>query len=145
MNNKHYRALEKMYLLGPINAIYSPNIEISDRKATISIEVKPEYFHALGSMHGAVYFKLLDDSAAFAVASINDKHPMVTANFTTKIRKPVSRGRVKAVGKVVKIEGEKIYAESVMYDEEGNEIATGDGLFLPAKIRLTDIQAYNQC
>ena len=82
MNNKHYRALEKMYLLGPINAIYSPNIEISARKATISIEVKPEYFHALGSMHGAVYFKLLDDSAAFAVASINDKHPMFTASFS---------------------------------------------------------------
>lgn len=145
MNNKHYRALEKMYLLGPINAISSPNIEVLDRKAIISIEVKPEYFHALGSIHGAIYFKLLDDSAAFAVASINDKHPMVTANFTTKIKKPVNKGRVKAVGKVVKIEGEKIFAESVMYDEEGNEIATGDGLFLPAKIKLAEVQAYNRC
>ena len=144
MNNEHYRALEKMYLLAPINEIYPPTIEVSYREATISIKVKPEYFHVLGSMHGSVYYKFLDDSAAFAAAFVIEEHPMVTASFATEISKPVSRGRVRATGKVVKIEGAKIYAESVMYDEDDKEIAKGNGLFLPVKITLADVQAYNR-
>jgi uncharacterized protein (TIGR00369 family) len=144
MNTKHYRALEKMYLLGPINEIFPPEIQISDRTATISIEVKPEYFHVLGALHGSVYFKLLDDSAAFAAGSINDQSPMVTVSFTTQISRPASRGRVKAIGNIVKLDGRKVYVESVMYDEHENEIAKGNGIFLPAKIRLKDIEAYNQ-
>ena len=129
MNAKHYRALESMYLRAPINEIYPPQIEVSEREATISIEVKPEYFHVMGAMHGSVYFKLLDDSAAFAVASINDQYPMVTVTFSIELSKPVSKGRVKATGRVVKVDGAKVYVESVMYDEEGSEIAKGNGMF----------------
>ena len=144
MNNDHYRALEKMYLLAPINEIYPPIIEVSDRETTISIEVKPEYFHAIDAMHGSVYFKLLDDSASLAANSINEEYLMLTASFTTKISKPVSKGRVKATGKVVKIDGARIYVESVMYDEEDNEIAKGNGLFLPSKIMWADVQRYKR-
>jgi uncharacterized protein (TIGR00369 family) len=144
MNTRHYKALEQMYLLGPINKIFPPQIEISNGKATISMEVKPEYFHVLGAMHGSVYFKLLDDSAAFAAGSKNDQNPMVTVSFTTQISRPVSKGRVKATGNIVKLDGRKVYVESVMYDEDGNEIAKGNGIFLPAKIGLEEIEAYSQ-
>ena len=143
MNAKHYRALETMYLVAPINELYPPHIEVSDRKAIISIEVKPEYFHVMGAMHGSVYFKLLDDSGAFAVASINEQNPMVTVSFTVEISKPVSKGRVKAIGRVVKVDGPKVYVESVMYDEDDNEIAKGNGMFLPLKMKLSDVEAYS--
>ena len=144
MNADHYRALEAMYVSAPINAIYPPEIEISDRQAIISIEVKPEYFHSMGALHGSVYFKLLDDSAALAAASINEANPMLTVTFTTQIKRPVSKGRVKAVGKVVRIEGAKSYLESVMYDDTGQEIATGGGLFLPAKVSLSEVESYRR-
>ena len=144
MNVKHYRALESMYVSAPINEFYPPKIEITDRQAIISIEVKPEYFHAMGALHGSVYFKLLDDSAALAAASINEDNPMLTVSFTTQIKRPVSKGRVTAIGKVVKVEGAKVYLESVMYDEDEHEIATGSGMFLPAKMSLSDVESYNR-
>ena len=42
---KHYRALEKMYLSAPINAIYEPKIKDSHEMAEISMEVKKKFFH----------------------------------------------------------------------------------------------------
>ena len=144
MNAEHYRALEAMYKSAPINALYPPEIEISDRQAIISIEVKPEYFHSMGALHGSVYFKLLDDSAALAAASINEANPMLTVSFTTELKRPVSKGRVKAVGKVVRVEGAKMFLESVMYDDNNQQIATGSGLFLPAKVSLSEVESYKR-
>jgi len=144
MTIDHYKNLEKIWLLSPINEAYPPTVEVLEKESTISVDARPDQFHFMGAIHGAVYFKLLDDSAYFAAASMNDESPMLTASFTTNISKPVSSGRIKAIGKVVKVEGKKIYTESVMFDEEGNEIAKANGLFLPAKTKWTDVQTYNQ-
>jgi acyl-coenzyme A thioesterase PaaI-like protein len=69
-NHEHYRRLEKMYLAAPVNAFYSPSIWISHAQAEITVNVKPEFFHAADAVHGSVYFKMLDDSSFFAVNSL---------------------------------------------------------------------------
>ena len=68
---------------------------------------------------------------------------MVTANFTIQLKRAVSEGRVQAVGKIVKVEGAKVYVESVMVNGKGDEVATGSGLFLPLKMKLSEIAAYS--
>ncbi len=143
MKTRHHRALENMYFQSPINAIYPSSIEVEERTATITMKVKPEYCHVLGTIHGSIYFKLLDDSAAFAACSINDEHPMLTMSFTTDISSPVSSGTIRASGRVVTVDGNKIYTESVMYDDKNSETARGTGLFIPAKITFAEVQAYN--
>ena len=71
MNYQHFKSLENMYLMAPANKIYLPKILIKDSKSIISIDVKEDFFHTAGAVHGSVYFKLLDDSAFFAVNLIN--------------------------------------------------------------------------
>ena len=72
--DEHFHALENMYLAGPINVIYEPQIEISHERAEISINVKEEFFHAGNAVHGSVYFKMLDDAAYFAANSIEREY-----------------------------------------------------------------------
>lgn len=64
-----------MYLAAPINKIYPPKIWVSEASAEIQIDVKPEYFHGAGAVHGSVIFKLLDDAAFFATNSL-EQSPM---------------------------------------------------------------------
>lgn len=142
MTDTHYKSLENMYLAAPINKIYPPIIAISQGTANVSLMVKEDYFHTAGSLHGSVYFKLLDDAAFFAANSINEDVFTFTAKFTTSISKPVSKGRVTAIGKVDKVDGKKIFASSIMYDENGDEVARGEGLFLPSKLRLETLAEY---
>lgn len=141
-NQNHYRALEDMYKSAPINEIFPPDVAISEGEAEISMEVKPDYFHAAGAMHGSVYFKLLDDSAFFAAASMEEEVFVLTTSFTTYLTRPVSDGRVRAVGKVVNANKSQFIAESVLYDEEGREIARGNGIFVRSKNKLADIASY---
>lgn len=141
-NQNHYRALEEMYKSAPINEIFPPEVTISEGEAEISIAVKPGYFHAAGAMHGSVYFKLLDDSAFFAAASMEEEVFVLTTSFTTYLTRPVSAGRVRAVGKVVNANKSQFIAESVLYDDEGREIARGNGIFVRSKNKLTDIASY---
>ena len=141
-NQNHYRALEDMYKSAPINEIFPPEVAISEGEAEISIAVKPDYFHAAGAMHGSVYFKLLDDSAFFAAASMEEEVFVLTTSFTTYLTRPVSEGRVRAVGKVVNANKSQFIAESILYDEEGREIARGNGIFVRSKNKLVDIASY---
>ncbi len=139
---QHFQRLANMYDAAPINALYPPRIDIAQGQCEIEIEVKPEYFHAAGAMHGSVYFKLLDDSAFFAVNSLEPEVFVLTTSFTTYITRPVSSGTVRAVGKVVHKNRTQFIAESVMYDSEGREIARGNGMFVRSKVRLENIPSY---
>jgi acyl-coenzyme A thioesterase PaaI-like protein len=68
----HFKKLERMYLSANINRLLFPSTDvlIKEGSAEISLEVNDDYFHALHAMHGAVYFKLMDDAAYFAANSL---------------------------------------------------------------------------
>jgi len=139
---EHCRKLEQMYLVAPINSFYSPEIWISQGEAEITIRVKPEFFHAADAVHGSVYFKLLDDAAFFAVNSLIEEYFALTASFTTYLLRPISEGIMKASGKVVYTGGRSFIAESVVVDDEGQEIARGNGSFVTSKIKLAADMGY---
>ena len=140
---EHCRKLEHMYLAAPINAFYSPTIWISDGEAEITVQVKPEFFHAADAVHGSVYFKLLDDAAFFAVNSLIEEHFALTASFTTYLLRPISEGIMKATGKVVYNGARSFISESVVVDGDGQEIARGSGSFVASKIKLTADMGYH--
>ena len=84
---EHYRKLEKMYLNANINKnlFDSTTASISQGEASISLEITDKYFHALGAIHGSVYFKLLDDAAFFAVSSIVFDYFVLTTSFNINL------------------------------------------------------------
>ncbi len=141
---EHYRKLERMYLNANFNKeIYeSTQIDIKDQTATIKLTIVPKYFHALGAIHGSVYFKLLDDAAFFAVNSIVKDVFVLTTNFNINLIRPANTGIITATGHVKFASKNLFIAESSLVNEEGKEIAFGTGHFAKSKVTLTEEIGY---
>ena len=144
MNIDHFQKLTRMYLKANINTqvFDTTQCEIELEKAQISLGINEKYFHALGAIHGSVYFKLLDDAAFFAVNSIVTDAFVLTTNFNINIIRPVSSGRIKAIGKVRFKSRSSYVAESALYDESGKELAFGTGSFAKSRINLSEEIGY---
>jgi uncharacterized protein (TIGR00369 family) len=141
-NEEHYRKLERMYLAAPINEFFKPAIQIGRGTAEIRISVEDRFFHAAQAAHGSVYFKSLDDAAFFAVGSLVEDCFVLTSSFNLYLLSPVSGGVVRSVGKVVRGGGSSFLAESVLYNEQDEEIARGSGMFVKSKIMLAPEMGY---
>jgi uncharacterized protein (TIGR00369 family) len=131
-----------MYHNHPLNSFYQARASINDKEAEIVLPVKPNFHHAAYAVHGSVYWKLLDDSAFFAVNSIVEDAFVLTASFTIYLTKPVSSGTLKAQGKLVNSTRSQFIAESVLYDENGEELARGSGVYIKSKIEMTPEMGY---
>ena len=133
-----------MYLSGLINQeLYnSVQIEVTAEKAEISMQIEPKYFHAGNSLHGSVYFKMLDDAAYFAVNSIVIDSFVYTTSFTIQILRPVKTGKIKAIGEL-KFKSKNLFiADAILYDEKNREIARGTGNFMKSSIPLNETIGY---
>ena len=135
----HYNRLQRMYLNANINTkiFNTTTATISNSKAEIGLTISEKHFHALGAIHGSVYFKLLDDAAYFAVSSIVEDFFVLTTSFNLNMIKPVNKGKLTAIGKV-RFKSKTLYtAESTLYNDKGEEIAFGTGNFSKSKIPLS--------
>ncbi|HEY0591398.1 MAG TPA: PaaI family thioesterase [Thermoanaerobaculia bacterium] len=115
---QHWRKLERLYLGAPTNAYYKPAIRVGDRTAEISIEVRPDFHHAAGAVHGSVYFKLLDDAGFFAANSIVPEVFVLTSSFTVHLLRPVASGRLTAVGEVLNAGARQILCDVRLHDDD---------------------------
>jgi len=138
----HFENLKSMYAAAPVNCFYNPSVEISEGQAIIEIELSSKFHHSAGAVHGSVYFKLLDDSAFFAAQSLEKEFFVLTTSFTTYLTRPVSAGILKAIGKVVYKNKSQLIAESVVYDEQDNEVGRGSGIFVRGKFPLAQAKGY---
>ena len=132
-----------MYAAAPINEIFRPTLEISEGEVVIEMELDRKFHHAGGAAHGSVYFKMLDDAAYLAAISFEKEFMLLTASFTTYMMRPVSCGKLRAVGKVVNKTRSQYIAEAVVYDAEGREAGRGNGIFVRSKTRLVDADGYD--
>lgn len=133
-----------MYLNANFNTeIYdTTTVRISEGIATIGLEISEKYFHALGAIHGSVYFKLLDDAAFFSVNSVVTDVFVLTTSFHINLTRPASKGILTAVGKIKFRSNHLFVAESVLYNQDGKEIAFGTGNFAKSKIALSEKIGY---
>ena len=142
IKKEHHSKLENRYLSAPINKFYLPKINISEGKTTIEIDVKEDLFHAANAVHGSVYFKMLDDAAFFAANSIVEDVFVLTASFQVEFLKPISSGKLIAKGELLKNCGNKLEARAKLFNEKGELIATGSGIFVKSKMLLAEINSY---
>ena len=139
---EHYRRLEGMYLSAPVNAYYTPTLHITEGHAEVTVAVRRDFFHAAGAVHGAVYFKLLDDAAFFAANSLVEDVFLLTVSFNIYLTRPVSEGEIKSVGHVVFRSRRLFVAEAVLFDSAGREIGRGSGTFMRSEIALSGVPGY---
>jgi uncharacterized protein (TIGR00369 family) len=142
---QHFRKLERMYLLyAPINKeLYNGiQISVSNERAELTLKTEPKFFHAANSLHGSVYFKMLDDAAFFAVNSIVDDVFVYTVSFNIQILRPVTEGLIKSVGEL-KFKSRNLFiADSTLFDENNKLVGRGSGNFMRSKIELNEDIGY---
>ena len=133
-----------MYLKARVNTeiFDTTSCHISHEKAEIGLQVSDKYFHALGAIHGSIYFKLLDDAAFFAVSSIVEDTFVLTTSFNLNLLRPVDKGLLKAVGQVTFKSRNLFVAQSTLYNEEGKKVAFGTGNFAKSRIGLSEKIGY---
>ena len=141
-DDEHYRKLERMYASAPINDFFRPVMQVSEGRAVISMKVRRDFYHAANAVHGALYFKALDDAAFFAVNSLVPDRFVLTVSLNAYLIRPISEGEVRAVGQVVHRSRRLFVAESQLFDSAGNEIARGSGTFVPSSIPLSPQVGY---
>lgn len=138
----HFRCLESMYAAGPFNAFFQPTLEVREGEASVEIDISEKFYHAAGAIHGAVYFKMLDDAAFFAANSIEIKMFVLTKSFTIHFTRPVMTGKFRSVGRVLEENEKEIIAEAVVYNAEGKKAAYGSGVFFRGRTLLQDVPGY---
>ncbi|MDH5403795.1 MAG: PaaI family thioesterase [Candidatus Heimdallarchaeota archaeon] len=129
MDQDHFTKLENMYHKHPFNEFVKAKISIAQGEARILINIEEKFHHAANAVHGALYFKALDDVTFFAVNSLIEGNLFVTSNFNLNFLRPIAQGTITGVGKVVYKSKNQCIAEGVLYNDENKEIARGSGTF----------------
>jgi uncharacterized protein (TIGR00369 family) len=137
MERTHFETLVGMYNNAPINKWFRPQLRIPEEgRAEIELPVREDFYHAARAIHGAVYFKVLDDATFFAVQSLVKDLFVVTSSFQLYFLRPVSDGHLLARSQVVSRSKRLYIAEGVLFDSRGKEVARGSGTFMPSSIQL---------
>ncbi len=136
-DEEHFRRLERMYTSAPCNQVYKPAISISKGSAEVDLDVRRDFFHGAGSVHGSVYFKLLDDAAYFACSSLVRDVFVYTTQFNVHLTRAVSSGVLRSEGEVVHRSKSFLVAEARLLDERGRQVARGSGTFQKTYIKLS--------
>ena len=105
--------------------------------------VESGHFHGGNALHGAAYFKLLDDAAYFAAASIHTTSFLVTGMYSIKFIKPVYSGVITAKGVLAEPSGKYFKSSSRLFNESGELLAEGSGIFIPTTTLWSSLKAYH--
>jgi uncharacterized protein (TIGR00369 family) len=137
----HFRSLERLYVEAPINAFFRPSITVAEGSATVTMPVRTDMHHAAHAAHGAVYFKMLDDAAFFAVQSLATDVFVLTVTFQVHLLAPVAEGEMISTGRVVHQSRRLFVAESTL-EVAGKPVARGNGTFMRSAVRLDEKVGY---
>ncbi|OGV67569.1 MAG: hypothetical protein A3K19_13485 [Lentisphaerae bacterium RIFOXYB12_FULL_65_16] len=136
-NSEHFRKLERMSAAEPMNGTIPASMKVGDGTAEVVVQVRPEFHHCARAVHGAVYFKALDDAAYFAASSAIEDMLLVTVSFTVYFTRPVSQGEMKARGRLVHQSRRLLVAEAELLDSAGRIVARGSGTFMESRTPLS--------
>lgn len=99
--------------------------EIDTGVATLSLEIKPELKQNHGVVHGGAIASLIDSATAFAIISLlpAGEHA-TTVDLTISYLRPLTKGRAKAVARVVRSGKRLIVVSADLFDDAGTLAAT---------------------
>ncbi|NOZ79217.1 MAG: PaaI family thioesterase [Acidobacteria bacterium] len=139
---EHFKALETMYASAPCNSELGPTLRVGRGEAEVQMVARPSMHHAAHAVHGAFYFKMLDDAAFFAANSLVEDVFVVTVSLDVELFRPVQEGRLIARGRVLHAGRKLLFAESVLSDAQGRLLAKGNGVFARSGVTLDERVGY---
>ncbi|HET9630474.1 MAG TPA: PaaI family thioesterase [Novosphingobium sp.] len=139
----HWRALEGLYASAPINQLFDSQLTITgEGRARIAFTVDERVYHAAGSAHGTIYFKMIDDAAFYAANTLVTDRFLLTTSMNLHFVRPIKAGRVVAEGQWVSGRRRVLVAEARLVDAGGEEIGRGTGTFMRSRIPLSGLPGY---
>jgi uncharacterized protein (TIGR00369 family) len=127
-----------MYHAAPVNEYFRPQMTVRDGQAEVIIPVRPDFFHAANAIHGAIYFKAMDDAAFFAVQSIVTDVFIVTVTYNVYLTRPASEGTLRSIGRVVHRSRQLFLAEAELFNDD-KIVGRGSGSFMRSAILLSSL------
>jgi uncharacterized protein (TIGR00369 family) len=108
-------------------------LRFENGEAEVVVPPRGDLVNHLGILHGGVVMTLLDVAMAHAARSLDDAHMadgpgLVTIEMKTTFMRP-GTGRVRAVGRVLRITSSIAFCEGSAYDEAGALAAHATGTF----------------
>jgi uncharacterized protein (TIGR00369 family) len=141
----HFRALESLYAVAPINRLFPSQLEIPEEGvARISFDIDTSLHHAAGALHGTAYFKMLDDAAFYAANSLVTDRFLLTTAFNLLFTKPIIAGPIVAEGRWVSGRRRVFVADARLIGPDGEEAARGTGTFMRSRIPLSSLDGYKR-
>lgn len=139
----HYRRLESLYAAARIAALFPSRLEIvAGGQSRIGFALDPAWNHAAGAIHGAAYFKMLDDAAFYAANSLVSDVFLLTTGFNLQFMRPLRTGPVVAEGRWISGRRRVFVADARLIDASGEEVARGTGTFMRSRIALSSLPGY---
>ena len=98
--------------------------------AIVEMAIEEKHLQAYGILHGGVLATLIDNGIGAAVHSmLTDDEASATVDLNVKFLKGISRGVLRAEGKVFKKGRSMVFAECNITDDKDQMIAWGSGTF----------------
>jgi len=96
-------------------------VNVSPGTAELSFEIRGELMQNHGVVHGGAIASLIDTAMAFAIISVlSPKQKVTTVDLTVNYLRPLTKGKVSAVAKVVKAGRRIIVVSAEVFDAAGN-------------------------
>ena len=105
-------------------------------RSVVTIRHRRDLTQPVGILHGGVMASLIDTGIAYAVLARDEVRPVVEAggsvvaiDLRVKYFRPVAGGTLTCVSTVTQMGRRIIHGESVVTNENGQEVARGDSIY----------------
>ena len=99
--------------------------EVDSGTATLAFDIRDELKQNNGVVHGGAIASLIDTATAFAIISVlPPEEQATTVDLTISYLRPLTKGRARAVAKVLRTGKRLITVSAELFDDAGNLAAT---------------------
>jgi uncharacterized protein (TIGR00369 family) len=126
----HLARLERVYHAAPTNGLMPARLHLDPGRATVRMEVAAGHLQAVGSVHGMVLFKVLDEASFYAANSLVEDVFLTTAGMHVQFVRPVEGGVLVATAEVVHAARSSFLVDAEVRDPAGELVARSTGTFV---------------
>jgi len=102
----------------------------------VALDLQPHHLNPAGILHGGMVATLADTAIGLAVRSaLPPDRTHRTAQLDVHFLEKAEGGRVRALGRAVRVGGRMGYGEGDVVDEEGRLLARASGTFIVLPVR----------
>ena len=140
----HQKRLQRVYASAPIMRYYNTSyLGFTEEGTKLTLQVEGKYLVGENTLHSSVSFRMLDDAAWFACAAAETEHFIEIRSFNVEFVRPVTGGKITAVGTVTNKTDSSFEAKAELFDENEQLVASGTGQIARTDRPWADVFGYS--